>query len=80
MNFFSEYGEQTRRGAVTQVEGILSGANIAVATQSHEALMAGLTLYKSRLDKGYNLTDCISMQAMSERGVNDILPHDDLFR
>jgi uncharacterized protein len=80
LNFFSEYGEKARRGAVTQAEGILSGANIEVTPQSHQAFMAGLTLYKSRPDKGYSLTDCISMQAMRVRGVNEILTHDDHFR
>ena len=80
LNFFSDYGEKTRRGAVTQAEGVLSGANIEVAPQSHEAFMAGLTLYKARPDKGYSLTDCISMHAMRERGVSDILTHDEHFR
>ena len=80
MNFFSEYGEKARRGAVIQAEGILSGAIIEVAPQSHEAFMAGLTLYKARPDKGYSLTDCISMHAMRERGVSDILTHDEHFR
>ena len=46
LNFFSEYGKKARRGAVTQAEGILSGANIEVAPQSHEAFMARLRLYK----------------------------------
>lgn len=80
LNFFSEYGEKARRGAVTQAEGILSGANIEVAPQSHEAFMAGLSLYKARPDKGYSLTDCISMHVMRARGVSDILTHDDHFR
>ena len=80
LNFFSEYGEKARRGAVTQAEGILSGGNIEVAPQSHEAFMAGLTFYKARPDKGYSLTDCISMHAMRERGVNEVLTHDDHFR
>lgn len=86
LNFFSEYGEKARRGAVTQAEGILSGANIEVTPQSHEGFMAGLTLYKarpdkgSRPDKGYSLTDCISTHAMREQGVSDILTHDDHFR
>jgi predicted nucleic acid-binding protein len=47
LNFFSEYGEKARRGAVTQAEGILSGANIEVAPQSHEAFMAGLNALQS---------------------------------
>jgi predicted nucleic acid-binding protein len=80
LNFFSEYGEKSRRGALTQVEEILSGANIEVSPQSHDAFMAGLTLYRARPDKGYSLTDCISMHAMRERGVSDILTHDDHFR
>jgi uncharacterized protein len=80
LNFFSAYGEKTRRGAVTQAEGILSGASIEVAPQSHEAFMAALMLYKARPDKGYSLTDCISMHATRERGVSDILTHDEHFR
>jgi uncharacterized protein len=46
LNFFSEYGEKARRGAVTQAEGILTSANIEVAPQRHETFMAGLILYK----------------------------------
>ena len=80
LNFFSEYGEKARRGAVTQAERILSGANIDVARQSHEGFIAGLSLYKARPDKGYSLTDCISMYTMRERGITDILTHDDHFR
>ena len=80
LNFFSEYGEKARSGAVTQAEGILSGANIDVVRQSHEGFIAGLTLYKARPDKGYSLTDCISMHTMRERGITDILTHDDHFR
>ena len=80
LNFFSEYGEKARRGAVAQAEGILSGSNIEVIPLSHDAFMAGLALYKARPDKGYSLTDCISMHTMRERGISDILTHDDHFR
>lgn len=80
LNFFSEYGEKARRGAVSQVEGILRNANIEVLPQSHETFMAGLSLYKARPDKGYSLTDCISMHAMREQGIIDILTHDNHFR
>jgi predicted nucleic acid-binding protein len=80
LNFFSEYGEKARRGAVAQAEGILSAANIEVTPQSHDAFMAGLTLYRARPDKGYSLTDCISMHTMRARGVTEILTHDDHFR
>ena len=80
LNFFSEYGEKARRGAVVQAEAILGGANIEVVPQSHEAFMAGLALYKARPDKGYSLTDCISMNVIREREVSEVLTHDEHFR
>ena len=69
LNFFSEYGENARRGAVAQAEGILRRANIEVAPQTHETFIADLTLYKARPDKGYSLTDCISMHTMREHAI-----------
>lgn len=36
----------------------------------------GLSLYSSRTDKQWSLTDCISFQVMSERGLSDALTHD----
>jgi predicted nucleic acid-binding protein len=38
--------------------------------------MAGLSLYKARLDKGYSLTDCISMDGTRQEGISDILTLD----
>lgn len=80
LNFFSEYGEKARHGAVVQVEGILTGTNIEVVPQSHESFMGGLGLYKGRPDKGYSLTDCISMNVMRERDIREVLTHDEHFR
>jgi uncharacterized protein len=80
LNFFSEYGERARRGAVIQTERIISSADVEVTPQSHEGFVAGLTLFKARPDKGYSLTDCISMNIMRERGVEDVLTHDEHFR
>lgn len=41
--------------------------------------MAGLDLYGARPDKGYSLTDCISMQTMRDRGIVEVLTHDHHF-
>jgi predicted nucleic acid-binding protein len=38
--------------------------------------MIGLKLYESRLDKGYSLTDCISMSVMRDRNLTEMLTHD----
>ena len=39
----------------------------------------GLTLYGQRLDKGYSLTDCISMIVMKQMGITEVLTHDQHF-
>jgi predicted nucleic acid-binding protein len=49
---------------------------VVVRQQSHQTFLDGLALYKRRLDKGYSLTDCISMEAMREEGLTRILTHD----
>ncbi len=38
-----------------------------------------LPAYKARPDKGYSLTDCISMNLMRERDITEILTHDHHF-
>jgi len=80
LNFFSESAKRLAVEQSLRLREFSAGANIEVAPQSHEAFMAGLTLYKARPDKGDSLTDCISMHAMRERGFSDILTHDDHFR
>jgi predicted nucleic acid-binding protein len=37
---------------------------------------SGLALYQVRPDKGYSLTDCISMQTMRREGMTDALTSD----
>lgn len=69
LNFFAEHGNEARRRAVSAVEQLLTSPNVEVVPQTHENFLAGLTLYKARADKGYSLTDCISMITMRERGV-----------
>ena len=38
-----------------------------------------LELYANRLDKGYSLTDCVSMVVMKQMGIYEILTHDKHF-
>ena len=41
--------------------------------------MAGLELYEARLDKGYSLADCVSMNVMKAEGLTEILTNDEHF-
>ncbi|MGO9470727.1 MAG: type II toxin-antitoxin system VapC family toxin [Isosphaeraceae bacterium] len=77
--FFSEPGQYLRQSALAFVEGILSNPGIVVRQQSHHTFLDGLALYKARPDKGYSLTDCISMEAMHQAGIAEILTHDSHF-
>jgi predicted nucleic acid-binding protein len=52
---------------------------VEVVFHTHTAFLQGLEFYESRLDKGYSLTDCISMSLMHERGIQEVLTHDHHF-
>ena len=62
--FVSGSGEQARRVAAATIRSILHDTDIQVIPQSRDGFIQGLELYETRLDKGYSLTDCISMNTM----------------
>ena len=77
--YFAERGRYLRQVATAYVDDILSDPDMEVCPQSHQTFLDGYALYKARPDKGYSLTDCISMQAMHQEGISEILTHDDHF-
>ena len=80
LNYFAEAGEQTRRVVAEMCERTIEHPKISVLPQTSASFLAGFRLYQARPDKGYSLTDCISMTAMRERQMTDALTHDDHFR
>ena len=72
----SAHGDHTRRLACRLVREILGDPGIEVAAQSHESFLAGLALYERRPDKQYSLADCISMNVIRQRGIQDVLTND----
>ncbi len=79
LNFFAEYPAQIRQTAVDFAHYLLDDLSIEVLPHTHATFLGGLDLYEARLDKGYSLTDCISMNVMRERGINEVLTHDHHF-
>ncbi|MHC5933001.1 type II toxin-antitoxin system VapC family toxin [Nostoc sp.] len=77
--FYSKSGVQLRQKVANLVRDILDSPDIEVKQQTHESFLAGLTLYENRLDKGYSLTDCISMNTGQELGIIEVLTHDKHF-
>lgn len=80
LNYFSGYRPEVRQGIAGVVRRILSDDEIEVVLHTHAMFADGMALYEARLDKGYSLTDCISMNVMRQRGISDVLTHDNHFR
>ena len=79
LNFASGNGHHARRLAAEGVQRILHSPDVEVIPQSHESFSDGIRLYEQREDKLYSLTDCISMNAMAERGIVEVLTQDHYF-
>jgi uncharacterized protein len=79
LNFVAGTGPRARRLMTDWINRLPADSTVAVITQSEASFQAGLTLYQQRPDKGYSLTDCISMQTMREQGISEVLTRDHHF-
>ncbi len=79
LNYFSEYGSLARKSAVDAVRTIIIDEEVEYLPHTSETFSDALNFYEKRLDKGYSLTDCISMNVCRERGITEILTHDNHF-
>ncbi len=78
-NYFAEFRPAAKQHAADTIESFSANVNVEVIEQTSEVFREGIKLYKSRLDKGYSLTDCISMNVCRELGITEILTHDHHF-
>lgn len=79
LNFYAESGEFMRMKVAAFVREILLDVRVEVRAKNETTFLEALKLYESRLDKGYSLTDCISMNVCRELQINEILTHDHHF-
>ncbi len=68
-----------RNTAALQVKSVFNDSSIIVLPQSRQTFDRGFAFYQARPDKQYSLTDCISMEAMRQEGITEILTHDGHF-
>jgi uncharacterized protein len=73
---YSARGAYLRQQAAATVRRLLASPEVTVIPQTSALFMEGLTLYESRLDKEYSLTDCISMHVMRREGLTEVLTND----
>jgi predicted nucleic acid-binding protein len=78
--FYSESGEYMRQKVAGMVRSLLVDPNVEIVGRSDTSFLEALELYESRLDKGYSLTDCISMNVCREAGITDVITTDKHFQ
>jgi predicted nucleic acid-binding protein len=76
----SGLGRIARRRGVDLVDALRADAEITIVRQTPDLFDAGLDLYRHRIDKGYSLTDCMSMVVCRQRRIRDVLTHDHHFQ
>ena len=79
LNYYAGFGAESRAATSRFVRDVLASPEAEVVGRGRRGVVDGLELFERRLDKGYSLTDCISMQLMRDRGVTEVLTHDHHF-
>ncbi len=76
LNALCSRGEYLRKSAIRLTHRIRNDSNTIIIPQTSEQFEQAFALYQRRLDKGYSLTDCASMQIMRQLGFHEILTFD----
>ena len=76
LTYLSGGGSRIRGAAVEYIADLRQSSDFTVLSHTSELFDAGLELYRSRPDKSYSMTDCISMVVCRERGISDVLTYD----
>ncbi|MEK6548978.1 MAG: PIN domain-containing protein [Nitrospirota bacterium] len=76
LNALAEKGPHIRGAAIRTVETILNNPLVTVLPQSRSSFIKGFSFYKARPDKGYSLTDCLSMTVLRDRKLSEVLTTD----
>jgi uncharacterized protein len=79
VNHFAEAGDHFRKLVSREIQRILLAPEISILDATHENFLNGLDMFRNRPDKGYSVTDCISMLSMKEHRISHVLTRDDHF-
>jgi predicted nucleic acid-binding protein len=69
-----------RASAVDLIEHLRQRPDVAIVPVDPALWERGWELYRDRPDKGWGLTDCVSLVVMQEAGLTDALTTDEHFR
>ena len=62
------------------LDGVMAAGIVEFMAASPERLQQGLALHRSRPDKAWSLTDCVSFVVMQERSIAEALAYDHHFQ
>ncbi|MFM6063344.1 MAG: type II toxin-antitoxin system VapC family toxin [Microcystis sp.] len=79
LNFFAKFDQPMKQGVVHFYRQLKISSNLQIISVDSRLIQSGVELYANRLDKGYSLTDCVSMVVMKQMGIYEILTHDKHF-
>jgi uncharacterized protein len=79
LNYFGGFREDVKETAALVVRSIYESDEIKIIPQTTDEILQALSLYEKRLDKGYSLTDCISMEVCRTSNIKEIFTHDHHF-
>ena len=76
LNYYSERGDHLRHQALLLVKGIMNREDVNFIYHGKYWFYLGLERFEERGDKGYSLTDCISMVLMESDAIQEVLTSD----
>jgi predicted nucleic acid-binding protein len=79
INYFSSFGSFMRQTVAGITHDILDDPDIEVLAINSSLFLSGLNLYEQRRDKEYSMVDCLSMIAMKNRDISEVITHDKHF-
>ncbi|MGH9947897.1 MAG: type II toxin-antitoxin system VapC family toxin [Pyrinomonadaceae bacterium] len=79
LNYFSKFPLNFKERISFAMQSFLLNPKIVIVECTRDVFRNGFDFYSRRLDHGYSLTDCTSMNIMRERGITEILTNDDHF-
>lgn len=68
-----------RKACANLINDLLASPSIEIVPANRSLFDAGWTLYQSRPDKSWSMTDCISFVVMQEKGITEALTGDHHF-
>jgi uncharacterized protein len=72
--------ERYRKGAINLINSLEADPDITIVPITEDLYNKALKLYKTRVDKEWGITDCISFVVMEEYGLTEALTADKHFQ